>query len=70
MVGDVVNFNKKAKEIYDERSQEQRFTLKNQAEASSKATVFLQSQKEGWRIIEKIGKDVSYSIIKPFVYLN
>ena len=42
MVGDVVNFNKKAKVIYDEMSQEQKFTLKNQAEASSKATVFLQ----------------------------
>ena len=70
MVGDVVNFNKKAKEIYGGMSQEQKFTLKNQAEASSKATVFLtknKNRKEGQRIIEKIGKDVSYSFIILFV---
>ena len=54
-------------------SQEQKFTSKNQAEPSSKATVFLTKhriRKEGQRIIKKIGKDVSYSFIILFVYLN
>ncbi len=59
---DVVQFNKNARDSYQQLGEDKRKKLTLQAETASKETVYLSRkrvQKEGQKIFEKIGKDVS-----------